>query len=208
MHLAEDMGLGVDRMQDQMRAEMLDPPEFDDSDAAVEVILPIHGAVAPREKAWIREAERRGGIAAPDRIALVHTGAGEVLTNAHVRELLNVDSVEARQILQRLRDAGFLRQSGIKGGAQYYLAEGLQPPAGLRLTPIELKQLVVDLARAGGITNAAIRESTGLGREQAKRLLRELVEEERLVLVGERKGARYVLPDSADLEQLPLEVDR
>ena len=112
MKIAEDMGLGVDRMQDQMRAELLDPPDFDGTDAAVEVTLPIHGAVAPREKAWIREVERRGEIAAPDRVVLVHAARGEVMTNARVREMLSVDSVEARQILQRLRDAGFLRQSG------------------------------------------------------------------------------------------------
>ena len=204
MGLAEDAGLGVDRIQDEMRAEMLEAPKFEDLGYAVEVTLPIVGTVTPGEKAWVREVERRGEIQFTDRIALVHAARGEILTNARVRELLNVDSVEARQILQRLRDAGFLWQTGSRGGSQYFLAEGLRPPAGLRLTRIELKRLVLELSETGPITNTSIRESTGLSREEVKQLLRELVEEHRLVLVGERRGSRYVRPDSDDLQQLEL----
>jgi ATP-dependent DNA helicase RecG len=206
MGLAEDAGMGVDRMQDEMRAEMLQPPRFVGSDIAVEVTLPITGTVAPREKAWIREVEDRGETQPQDRIVLVHAARGEVLTNARVREILSIDSVEARQVLQRLRDVGFLRQSGERGGSQYSLAEGLNPPAGLRLTPQELKKLVIDLAQSGPITNGTIREATGLGRDEVKQLLRELVEEGKLVLMGARRGAFYVLPGSEDSSQLPLRM--
>lgn len=83
----------------------------------------------------------------------------------------------------------------------------MRPPAGLRLTRLELKQLVLDLAESGPIANSSIRESTGLPREGVKQLLRELVEEGQLVLIGERRGARYVLSSSDELRQLPLSVE-
>jgi ATP-dependent DNA helicase RecG len=205
LRLAEDAGLGVDRMQDAMKAEMLDPPRFHETDVAVEVTLRLTGTVAPRERAWVREQERRGEILPGDRIVLVHAARGEVLTNARVRELLSVDSVDARQILQRLRSAGFLRQTGERGGSQYLLEEGLMPPAGLRLTRSELKQMVVQAASDGPITNAVVRDMTGLGREEVKQLLRELIEEEALVLTGAGRGAHYVLPGASP--QLALGVD-
>lgn len=206
LHLAEDAGLGVDRMQDAMRAEMLETPDFRSLDFAVEVTLPLTGTVHPKERAWVRELERRGEIAPPDRIVLVHAARGEVLTNASVRSLLGVDSVESRQVLQRLRDAAFLRQSGERGGSQYRIERGLlQAPAGLRLTRGELKEVVMSHARAGhAITNASLREVTGLDREEVKQLLRELVEEEQLVLAGQRRGAHYTLPSAPEARELPL----
>jgi hypothetical protein len=44
------------------------------------------------------------------------------------------------------------------------------------------------------ITNAMVRDVTGLGRGEVKYLLKRLVNEDRLVKVGERRGTRYRLP--------------
>jgi ATP-dependent DNA helicase RecG len=206
LNLAEDAGLGVDRMQDAMRAEMLETPRFQNVDYAVRVTLPLTGTVHPRERAWVRELERRGEIATPDRVVLVHAARGEVLTNAAVRSILSVDSVEARQVLQRLCDNGFLQRTGERGGTLYRLAQGLNVPAGLRLTRSELKDVVCSHAVAGRqITNTTVRGVTSLPREEVKGLLRELVEEGRLVLIGEKRGAHYKTPEAAASEQLELD---
>jgi ATP-dependent DNA helicase RecG len=101
--LAEDQGRGVDVMLDTMADEMLDPPRFADNGHEVSVELPIRSAVAPIERAWIRELEHRGTLVGADRIALVYAARGEVLTNARVREILGVDADGARETLQRLR---------------------------------------------------------------------------------------------------------
>jgi ATP-dependent DNA helicase RecG len=192
--LAEDAGRGVDVMVDSMIEEMLDPPLFEDSGHSVAVTLPIRSAVTPSERAWVREVEARGLIDPTDRILLVHAARGERLTNARVRELIGVDAGEARQALQRLRDAEFLVQHGSRGGAGYTLNETLAPPAGLRLTRQALKELVVQLATDDGppLTNARVRERTGLDRTEALRLLHELVSEGRLERTGTRRGTRYV----------------
>ncbi len=116
------------------------------------------------------------------------------LTNGRVRELVGTDAHEARRALQRLRDADFLVQHGYRGGATYTLNESLAPPAGLRLTRQALKELILQLASddAPPLTNARVRERTGLDRAEALRLLDELVSERLLERVGTRRGTRYV----------------
>ena len=189
--LAEDAGRGVDVMQDTMRSEMLDQPVFTDTGHSVEVRLPIRSAVAPVERAWIRELEGRGELAGVDRLVLVHAARGQPLTNAVVRRLVQVDSLGAREILKRLRDQGLLRQQGQRGGATYLLADTLRPPAGLRLGPDELADLVQHLADDEPITNADVRRATGLDRAESLAVLERLVAEGRLLRTGQRRGTRY-----------------
>jgi ATP-dependent DNA helicase RecG len=193
LRLAEDAGRGVDVMQDSMAEAMLDPPVFDDLGHSVRVTLPIRGSVSPQERAWMMEVERRGEVHALDRIPLVHAARGEELTNARVRELLGVDSRDARRSLRRLCDAGFLQQIGERGGATYRLAQTVGAPAAFRMSPADLRQFVLELADEEGIlTNAKVRAATGLDRVETFRLLDQLVRERQLIRRGERRGAHYV----------------
>jgi ATP-dependent DNA helicase RecG len=192
--LAEDAGRGIDVMEDTMLEEMLDPPRFEDRGHEVVVTLPVRSAVAPDERAWIRELERRGTLGGPDRLLLVHAARGETLTNTRARQVLQTDRLHAREALQRLRDAGFLVQHGERGGATYELEGSLAPPAGLRLGADELATLVVDLTSDGPVSNADVREATGLDRVEARGLLARLVGEGRLVQVGQKRGTRYRKP--------------
>ena len=189
--LAEDEGLGVDVMQDAMVDEMLDPPRFTDNGHEVAVELPIRSAVAPVERAWIRELEHRGTLHGADRIALVYAARGEILANARVREILGVDADDARETLRRLRDEGFLEQRGQRGGATYRLSGSLRPPAGLRLSTEELDDVVARLAADGSIANSDVRAATGLDRVEALSLLDRLVRSGRLRRSGQRRGTRY-----------------
>lgn len=190
--LAEDAGRGVDLMQDTMADEMLDPPVFTDAGHEVTVSLPVRSAVAPSERAWIRELEHRGSLVGADRLVLVHAARGEVLTNARVREILDVDRQEARDTLQRLRDEGFLEQRGQRGGASYRLEGSLKPPAGLRLSVDELEDVVVRLAALGPVANSDVRRATGLDRAETFALLDRMVRRGVLERTGERRGTRYV----------------
>jgi ATP-dependent DNA helicase RecG len=189
--LAEDEGLGVDLMQDAMADEMLDPPSFVDNGHEVTVVLPIRSAVAPVERAWIRELEHRGALHGADRIALVYAARGEILTNSGVREIMGVNADDARETLRRLRDEGFLEQRGRRGGATYRLNGSLRPPAGLRLSAEELDDVVARLATHGSIKNRDVRAATGLERTEALALLNRLVRSGRLRRSGERRGTRY-----------------
>ena len=192
--LAEDAGRGVDVMQDEMADHLLDPPEFIDNGDSVSVTLRTVGAVTPRERAWVSELERRGSLAAADRLVLVHAARGVELTNSVVRDILGVDSVQARQALQRLRDARLLTQFGQRGGATYVASDELGAPAGLRLSDDEIDALVLALAREGPLTNTAVRERLTVDRLHALRLLSRLVTAGQLVRHGQRRGTYYTLP--------------
>jgi ATP-dependent DNA helicase RecG len=190
--LAEDAGRGVDVMQDEMTEALLDPPIFEDQGHSVSVTLPIRGAISPQERAWVMEVERQGAIQPRDRVPLVHAARGEALTNSLVRDLLGVDSRDARQSLRRLKDAGFLEQHGERGGAVYFLSRAVRAPAAFRLSPSDLRMFVLELAGEEPLTNARVRKATGLDRVEAFRLLDELVQAGELERRGERRGAHYV----------------
>jgi ATP-dependent DNA helicase RecG len=192
--VAEDAGRGVDVMQDSMRAELLEPPQFQDTGHSVIVTLPVRTAVTSTERAWVREVERRGHIVPSDRILLIHAARGEILTNRRAREVAGLDRVEATRALQRLTRTGFLRQSGTRGGSSYVLDGSLDPPAGLRLSPDELRDAVLAMAADGeAITNARLRGRFGMDRVEALRLLDGLVRDGRLERRGERRGTHYTL---------------
>lgn len=192
--LAEDAGLGVDVMQDTMEAALLERPEFDADTTHVEVVLRVGTTVTPQERAWISEVEQRGDIRTANRILLLHAARGETLTNGSVRDLLAVNSVQARSALQRLRDQGYLAQTGNRGGASYVLANDLGPPAGLRLDRTELETVVLTMAADGAITNERVREQTGLDRARVLALLTGLVDGRHLARHGQRRGTYYTLP--------------
>ncbi len=197
-NLAEDAGRGIRVMVDGMRSELLDPPQFRDLGHAVRVVLPIRSVVAANERAWVREVEARGEIAGADRLVLVHAARGEVLTNGRVRQVLACDSQEARASLQRLRDAGLLRQRGQRGAATYVLAETLSAPAGLRLSDEQMDEMLLSLAADAPLSNARVRQATRLDRADALRQLERLVRAGHLRRVGERRGTRYELINAGD----------
>lgn len=194
-NLAEDSGKGVDVIQDLMRDELLEPPDFSATTAtSVSVRLPVLSGTRPEERAWVREVVERGAIEDKDRVLLVHARRGEVLTNQRARALLSTGRDGAAAALRRLVDAGLLARSGRTAGTQYRLVESLAPPAGLRLTRAELGRIVLDMAARGPVTNQQVRERTGLDRVDALALFDELVDSGELVRVGERRGTRYVRP--------------
>ncbi|MGH3700560.1 MAG: ATP-binding protein [Pseudonocardiaceae bacterium] len=194
--LAEDVGRGIDVMQDVMAERLLDPPIFDADAVSVTVDLPLTSTVTIAERAWVGEIENRGELRPRDRILLVHAARGCVLTNATVRAQLGVDSTHARGALHRLCDAGLLVQEGEKSAARYRLAATITPPPGLQLSRANLHDLVLDLAQEGPVTNGQLRERLSLDRVEALRLLTDLVESGQLVRVGARRGVHYLLPDT------------
>ena len=190
--LAEDLGLGIDRMQDGMQAEMLQPPEFEEDDASFMVTLPLGGAVTPRERAWVRNLIDQGQLDSRSAPVLVHAAREGAVTNSDVRGLLGIDSVNARGILQNLVEAGIVEQRGERGGAQYVIASGLGVPARIRHSDEELDALVLGLARSGPVTNTLVREETGLDRVGALSVLQRLVRRGELAQKGTKRGTKYL----------------
>jgi ATP-dependent DNA helicase RecG len=193
MGLAEDLGKGIDRMEDDMAAELLQPPEFEDDGSFFTVRLRLGGAVTPRERAWVRGLVQGGRLDARAAVVVVAVAREGSISNSDVRALLDVDSVEARTILQTLVSEGVLVRQGERGGAQYLIAPDLGVPARIRHTDAELEAIALALAGRGPVTNALLRERTGLHSQEARAVLRRLVDSGQLEQLGEKRGTRYVL---------------
>lgn len=204
--LAEDRGLGVDLMQDKMLAALLEPPVFTDLQHAVEVTLPLQSPVSPQERAWVTEVEQQGRLEPQDRLLLVHAARGEQLRNSDARRYLGVDNLTARGILRRLVDVGLLKRVGERGGAYYLLDKNLRAPAAFRMSVAELIELVIETANEEPLTNARVREITGLGRTDALRVLDLLVQDGRLQRHGERRGTRYLRTPTRAAEFPPTDT--
>jgi ATP-dependent DNA helicase RecG len=192
--LAEDLGKGVDRMQDDMAAELLDAPEFTEDGSFFTVTLRLGGVVTPRERAWVRELVRSGRLDPRGAAVVVAVARNGDTSNGDVRSLLDIDSVEARSLLQTLVTSGVLMRRGQRGGARYELAPEIGIPTNIRHTDTELDEIALRLARTGQVTNARLRAEAGLDRQLALHVLRRLVDAGRLVQHGSRRGTRYELP--------------
>ena len=185
--LAEDSGQGIDVIQDGMRLELLNEPLFEELEDGFRVTLPLRGLVSTSERAWLSEHERQGRLRTGDRLLLLAVMRDGQITNSRAREILSVDSVEARGRLGRLRDEGLLVQHGTRGRA-YYTLGVIGPDRGF-------EEVVLEAATTQPLTNAMVRELTGQDRYQAGQMLRRLVSEGRLIQRGQRRGTTYHLPD-------------
>jgi ATP-dependent DNA helicase RecG len=192
--LAEDLGKGVDRMQDDMAADLLDAPEFSQDGSFFTVTLRLGGVVTPRERAWVRELVRSGQVDPRGAAIVVAVARHGDTSNGEVRALLDIDSVEARSLLQSLVNSGVLTQRGKRGGARYELAPEIGIPTNIRHTDAELDEVALQLARSGPLTNARLRDETGADRQVALRVLRRLMDAGKLVQRGTKRGTRYELP--------------
>jgi ATP-dependent DNA helicase RecG len=200
--LAEDLGRGIDRIQDEMAAQLLHPPEFHDDGSSVTVVLKLSGLVTSLERAWLSRLVHDRLLQPNDLLVVVQAVRDGSIANSGVRSLAGVDHLEARSILHRLRDEGLLVQEGERGGAYYRPADGLGMPTVVRLTPEEIEERVMRLAADGPISNADVRSATGLDRNEARIVLQRLVAARRLSQIGARKGTRYEITNDAPRQTL------
>ena len=219
--IAEDAGRGINLMNDHMALNLMAPPQFEADDSSVTVTLRLGSEATPAERAWLArtlaegadEAVRPcsvgdrgpllGGVKPRDASLLLRAARGGTLANAAARGLLGTDVAGAGAALRRLRDRDLLQQRGSGSGATYVLAPrlaGAEGPGSARVRPREFDAEVMELAGEGRVTNAAVRERTGLDRLAALRVLNRLVAEGRLERRGTRRGSHYVLAAWPDPE--------
>ena len=194
--LAEDAGRGIDLIRHEMASALRHEPTFEESPAGwVRVVLPAVGPVTPDELAWTHEIGRDAGLLPSDRRVLVEALRGVELTNSTVRSLLGVGVSPARNTLQRLCELGHLEQEGNGGGAHYRLSMSIPAPYGRPSSRAEMREMILDWAGDGPVTNSLVQSRFGVSRSQALTLLRGLVDDGLMTKNDRGRGASYQLAD-------------
>ena len=206
--IAEDAGRGVDLMHRHMALNLMAPPEFEADDLSVTVTLRLGSAASSEERAWlvhtltaaspaagrpysVGDDEAAAGLDPADVQLMLRAGRGQTLTNKIVRNLLGIDASQASRALGSLRDRGLLQLQGAGAGATYVLDSGIARPDGTRAEERDYEAEVLALATAGSITNAEVREATGLDRSAVVRMFNRLVADGLLERHGSRRGTYY-----------------
>lgn len=197
LSLAEDSGRGIDLIEDEMKAAMLESPRFTAGPDEFTVTLPLGTVVSRQERAWVIDLERRGLLRGSDKLVVVGAARKGAITNSDVREFIKADSQQARESLRRLVDAGILARQGERGGAAYTVSEGFADLAGPRLDDAAAKARLMVLAEQGALTNERARDELQVDSTAARRLLAELVREGKLTAHGRTRDRHYALAEVA-----------
>ena len=194
--LAEDAGRGIDLIRYEMAAALRFEPTFEEVPPGwVRVVLSTGGPATPEELAWTHEIQGDAGLSPGDRRVLVEALRGIELTNSTVRSLLDVGVSLARNTLQRLCELGLLEQQGSNGGTSYRLSTSMPSPHGRPVSREEKREMILNWASEGPLTNSLVQSRFGVSRSQALTLLSGLADDGLLTKIGAGRGARYQLAD-------------
>lgn len=123
-------------------------------------------------------------------------------TNADITDVLKLIPTTARSITARLVELGILEARGLGRSRKFHLTARFYDLAQDRnayvrvkgADPLQQERMILDYVEAyGSITRGQAAQLCQTAPTQARTILKRLVDDGRLTLVGERRGAKYVL---------------
>jgi len=203
--LAERTGRGVDIIYEGLLRYGRPDPDYSRSDStSVVVRLSRSEADLDFVEMIVREENRtQRRLPLQSLLVLARLRQERRLGTAELAAALNWSTAEARGVLERLVEAGLVQAHGAKRGRLYTLSAAVYRAAGrvadyvrqAGYDRIQQEQMVLKYVESNGrITRRDVMGLCHLDGNQATYLLRRLVNEGRLRLAGQRRGAHYVLP--------------
>ena len=213
LRLVNRTNLGMERIFSSLLIEGKPPPEIDDMGDGVRVTFRASKLSAPF-RAFVGDEATRGRVLTVDELLILNHLLGQPHIDAPAAAgLCQRPSNRAEAILSSMEsERGYLLrmqdEQRVLWMLEPELLDRIAPPASLRdgeridLRAAELKVLDVieDRARrrAPGLTNADVRQITGLDRHQVRRLIDKLAGTGRVRVEGRGRGARYIASGAAD----------
>ena len=197
--LVNRVGLGVDRIYDELLRLGKGLPRYEVSESYVKLTIPTTTHVEFAK--FVAESTRRGDELSRDDLIVLRSS---ITRGEHDRwsaaEVLQLSDQEASDHLVSLRRRGYFVVSGRGRGATYRLAdiyadwEENDPVAGASKRDRDDVGLMVlsVIADEGSITNARIRDITGYSRSEVLRLTMAMRKEGLIEVRGSKRGAHYV----------------
>jgi ATP-dependent DNA helicase RecG len=203
--LAERTGRGVDLIYQGLLRYGRSAPDYQRSDAySVVVRLPGGEADLGILRIVIEEENRRQSpLPIESLIALGQLRQERRLDISTLAIAIQRDEAIARSVLERLVEAGLVEAHGVKKGRTYTLSPKVYREMGQSadyirqagFEAIQQEQMILSYVKNHGrITRKETVELCRLSEDQASHLLRKLSAANRLKLVGQRRGAYYVIP--------------
>lgn len=206
--LVEQTGRGVDKIFAGQVRYGRPAPDYSRSDATgVRVVVP-GGKPSLEFAGFIFEQERSGQPMSLDEMLVLNDVFRQRRTSTDESAvLIQKPSGEARRVLERLTERGWLEAKGEKKGRVYHFAPGVyerlgQPEAYVRSKGISAARheaMIEEFARAHGkVVRQNVVELCDLNGPQATRLLKKLVKSGKLVREGPpRRWSSYHLPPNS-----------
>ena len=197
--LVNRVGLGVDRIYDELLRLGKSLPRYDVSESYVRLTIPTTTHIEFAR--FVADMTRRGDELARDDLIVLRSA---ITRGEHDRwsaaEVLQLTDQEASDILVSLRQRGFLKVNGRGRGATYRLADDYahweeSDPivVGRSLNRDEARSVILaEIAEKGAVTNARIRDVTGFSRSEVLRLTAEMRKQGLIEVRGSKRGAHYV----------------
>lgn len=204
--LVERKGKGVNDMFEQQLRAGRDVPDYSRSNAeSVVVTVPLGTADLDLVRFLLTWENQRQQPLSLDELRLVHeVKSSGSATSLEVAEALNLIPATAKSLLGRLVEAGILESRGVGRSRKFHLTARFYDLAQDRnayvrvkgADPLQQERMVLDYVSAyGSITRSQAAHLCQTTAVQARATLKRLVEDGRLVLQGERRGAHYILAD-------------
>jgi ATP-dependent DNA helicase RecG len=199
--LVNRVGLGVDRIYEGLLRLGKGVPRYEADEAHVRLVLPLR--TDERFALFVAREEREGRFLELDDLLALRALAGAgTLDRWGAARVLQLPEDQAAERLASLRQRGYLVVRGRGRTASYTLrrdlaerfrgalAYAMEVPLDEAHVRLRVTQL---LRERGTLTNAEIRRISGFSRTQVYRLVRRMVEEGEVRIVGKGRGARVEL---------------
>lgn len=201
--LVERRGKGVNDMFEQQLRAGRDAPDYSRSTPdSVVVTVPLGTADLDLVRFLLTWEDERQHPLSLDELRVVHeVKSFGSATSAEVAEGLSMIATTTRRVTTRLTELGILEARGNGRSRKFHLTARFYDLAQDRnayvrvkgVDPLQQARMILDYVNAyGSITRGQAALLCQISPQQARAVLKQLVDEHQLLLVGERRGARYV----------------
>lgn len=203
--IVERSGRGISLMFAAMLRLGRDTPDYSQStDRMVRAVVPLGHADIPLARFVLQQEQSIGRPMRLFDLQVLHELRVQTsLSTGDISEQLHRTVGETRTGLGRMVEEGLIEQRGAGRGRNYHLSAAVframdKSPAYVRVRGadvIQQERMVLQYVESfGSVTRAQASELCMITPQQASWLLRRMTRAGKLVLVGERKAARYIAP--------------
>ena len=201
--LAERSGRGVDRIYEGSLRYGRDLPDYSETSSTSVTLFIPRGMPDKHLVALISEQQQRTGVPVPLNalLALNLLRQARRITAAEISKEAHIPESKMRATLEYLTETGLIEAIGTGRGRAYILsAKSYKDPIKyIRQTDIDqlrYPELVVKLAKQkGSISRKDVIELLHVPPPQAYRLLKKMVEDQKLIRQGNTSAAHYCTPE-------------